>query len=279
MDPSSLSGPVGLIAGEGLLPVLTAERILAAGVSLYIYSAGGTNRFPALPRDRVINLFSLPGAQGRFNLQVLLLDMKSRGIAAVSLAGLVPKKIMYGAVADPVLLNLLAPGANDDHSLLGRIVAAFEKFGFAVLPYTIFLKDCLASSGAIAGRNPTEKERADVEYGRNILSVTLPLSFGQSVVVANGAVAAIEAMEGTDEMIRRAGSFVSGAGGVVVKMMRADQDERFDIPTVGTDTLRNMAAAGLSCLALEAGRTIILQPDDFAVLAEEFFIAVEGISR
>jgi len=194
------------------------------------------------------------------------------------MAGLIPKTIMYGTAADSSLLGMLSTGGNDDHSLLGRIVAAFESFGLRVLPYAGFVGESLAAEGFIAGRAATEQEREDVTCGKRILSVTLPLSFGQSVVVARGAVVAVEAMEGTDKMIRRAGELLSGAPGVVVKMMRPDQDIRFDLPTVGTGTLRAMAAAGLTCLAVEVGRTIILDRTGFTSLAESLSIAVEGIT-
>jgi hypothetical protein len=247
-------------------------------VTVYSFGPGGESRFPFLDSGRVLSLLSLPGAGGKISLQALLADLKGRAIPAVCLAGFVPKTLMYGSAIDPSLLRVLSPGDNDDHSLLGRIVAAFESFGFSVLPYAGFVGESIARKGFVAGRKPSEQELEDVNCGKRILSGTLPLSFGQSVVVARGAVAAVEAMEGTDEMARRAGVLLSGAGGVLVKMMRPDQDIRFDLPTVGTETLRVMAAAGLTCLAVEAGRTIILDRPEFASLAENLSIAVEGIT-
>ncbi|MFA7364336.1 MAG: UDP-2,3-diacylglucosamine diphosphatase LpxI [Aminobacteriaceae bacterium] len=279
VDPFSHPGTVAVIAGAGHLPVLAAERMSAAGTHVCVYSPIDDGRFSFLPEGHFFHMLSLPGAEGKLNLGALVFHMKSLGVSAVCLAGVVPKTLMYGVLEDPALRSILSGGANDDHSLLGRIVSALERSGFSVLSYADLVTDCIAVEGNIAGRTVTEKEMADAAYGKRILSVTLPLSFGQSVVVADGAVAAIEAMEGTDEMIRRAGSILSGAGGVVVKMMRPDQDERFDIPTVGAETLRNMAAAGLSCLAVEAGRTIIIHPGEFSSVARELSIAVEGISR
>ncbi|MDK2959344.1 MAG: UDP-2,3-diacylglucosamine hydrolase [Synergistaceae bacterium] len=277
----NMSGSAALIAGEGVLPEETARQMVGAGmdVTVYSFTGGAEDRFPFLPKDRVLSLLSLPGCEGKLSLQALLADLRTRGILSVCMAGLIPKTIMYGdGTADSSLLGMLSPGTNDDHSLLGRIVAAFESFGLQVLPYAGFVGESLAAEGFLAGREPSDNEREDVSCGKRILSVTLPLSFGQSVVVARGAVVAVEAMEGTDEMIRRAGKLLSGAPGVVVKMMRPDQDIRFDLPTVGTGTLRAMSAAGLTCLAVEAGRTIILDRPGFASLAESLSIAVEGIT-
>ena len=275
----NMPGPAALIAGNGALPEETARQMAGAGMDVTVYSfpGGAEDRFPFLPEDRVLSLLSLPGGDGKLSLQALLADLRSRGIRSVCMAGLIPKTMMYGAAADSSLLGMLSSDGNDDHSLLGRIVGAFESFGLQVLPYAGFVGESLATEGFIAGREPAGKEREDVNCGKRILSVTLPLSFGQSVVVARGAVVAVEAMEGTDEMIRRAGALLSGAPGVVVKMMRPDQDMRFDLPTVGTGTLRAMAAAGLTCLAVEAGRTIILDRPEFASRAESLSIAVEGI--
>ncbi len=281
-----------LIAGEGGLPLLLAAHASRSGFSLVVYCLGDRSVFDGL---RGVEAVSLPssGREGAprsgIDLRATIQDMLRRGVRAVTLAGTVPKRRIYEASLDPSLRALLEKGNNDDHSLLGRIVAAFESAGLRVLPYTSFLAENLAPEGTIAGRTPSEGESSDIECGRSILSVTLPLSFGQSVVVARGAVVAIEAMEGTDAMIRRAGELLgraraevdSGArpvcGGVVVKMMRADQDERYDVPVVGVPTLEAMRSAGLTCLAVEAGRTLLLDPETFKKRADMLGIAVFGI--
>ena len=112
----------------------------------------------------------------------------------------------------------------------------------------------------------------------NILRVLLPLSFGQALVTHEGAVVAVEAMEGTDEMIRRAGRILRNGGGCVVKMMRRDQDERYDLPTIGTTTLEVMRESGIGCLAVEAGRTIVIEPETCATLASGYGVSVVGVS-
>lgn len=122
------------------------------------------------------------------------------------------------------------------------------------MSYRDIIPDLLADSGQIAGRRPTRDEISDADYGFSICKTLVPL-FGQTVVVNKRSVVAVEAMEGTDATLLRAGSLCTG--GTVVKMMRLDQDERYDIPTVGPSTLRNMAQAKLTCLVLHAGWTLI----------------------
>ncbi len=285
-----------LIAGEGALPLLVAEYASRSGIRLTVYCLGDRSAYVGLRGVEAVPLSSYggndSGPRGGLDLRATIEDMLRRGIRTVTLAGTVPKRMMYEAQLAPSIRALLAGGNNDDHSLLGRIVAAFESAGLHVLPYTSYLADSLAPEGHVAGRALSETEVADIEYGRDVLSVTLPLSFGQSVVVAGGSVVAVEAMEGTDAMIRRAGELLcdrsaktgvdvsapSSGEGVVVKMMRRDQDERYDVPVVGVSTLETMRAAGVSCLAVEAGRTLLLHPETFRERAAKWGIAVVGIS-
>ena len=271
--------PAALIAGDGALPGEVARRMAEAGIDVTVYSfiPESGDRFPFLSGSRVVSLTDLPGAGGGLSLQALLADLSARGIRTAGMAGLIPKTAMYGAALDGTLRGLLKDEENDDHALLGRIAATLEKLGVRVFHYGAFLQESMAAGGVIAGRAFSDDERADVAYGKKILAATLPLSFGQAVVAARGAIVAIEAMEGTDRMIRRAGELLKGAAGSVVKMMRPDQDSRYDIPTVGPDTLREMAEAGLTALALEVGRVIIIEREEFSSLAEELSIAVEGI--
>mgnify|MGYP000845676177 CR=1 FL=1 len=298
VSPCSPSGnSVGaLIAGEGALPLLVAEYASRSGLQLTVYCLGDRSAYVGLCGVEAVPLPSCEGndsdTRGGLDLRATIQDMLRRRVGAVTLAGTVPKRMMYEARLDPSLRALLAGGNNDDHSLLGRIVGAFESAGLRVLPYTSYLADSLAPEGHVAGRDPSDAEAADIEYGRSVLSVTLPLSFGQSVVVAGGAVVAVEAMEGTDAMIRRAGELLGSrsgkagvdvpvpatGGGVVVKMMRCDQDERYDVPVVGLSTLETMRDAGVSCLAVEAGRTLLLHPETFRERAAMWRIAVVGIS-
>ena len=204
-------------------------------------------------------------------------EMKAFGADSVIMAGRIPKNIIYclPLLFDHVSRSVIRKSLHDDHSLLASIVSVIEAENIKVIPYWQILPEFIASAGKLSSRPPTQHELHDADYGQEILRVTLPLSFGQAVCVADGAVSAIEAMEGTDRMILRAGELAGH--GTVVKMMRTDQDMRYDLPTVGPRTLENMKRAGLTCLAVEAGKTLILEPEEFFALAEKYNIAVWGI--
>ena len=265
-----MDGITALIAGEGSLPVAIASRLTDRGEPPVVYSL----------RESV-------GALSRYALEIVKLskpdlgfavgDLKKRGVKNIIMAGTVSKTLAFKPSLFDLTTQKFLAGLifRDDHSLLGAIVDFLEKEGFCVLSYKDIISDLLAAKGLIAGRELTKDEANDIEYGRSICKVLVPLSFGQTIVVNKRAVIAVEAMEGTDATLLRAGSLCRG--GVVVKMMRQDQDERFDIPTVGPATLENMAQAGLTCLALHAGWTLIMELPKFRELAEKEKIAVVGV--
>jgi hypothetical protein len=262
---------LALIAGEGKLPEEIAHRLIQGGRRPLVYVLGENHaRFGGLGAEDVVPLENP-------DLDFVIQDLLKRDVHRVMLAGLVPKTFMYradnlGRSLGRILKSL---DSKDDHTLLGAIVAEIERAGVRVLPYKDVIPDLLAPEGLIAGRHPSDAEREDIVYARKVAQTLLPLSFGQTLAVHSRAVVAVEAMEGTDGMIKRAGELVRG--GVLLKMMRADQDERYDLPTVGPSTIENMASAGLTCLAVEADRTIVLERNDFARLARETGIAVWGL--
>lgn len=260
----------GLLAGEGGLPIEIASRLSEKGCPPVAFAF----------RDETCDLEKVASEVVRISkpaLGELMEEMKKRGIDAVILAGLVSKTLMYRQdLIDGALRSVLSSlPKRDDHSLLGAIVGFFEANGVRVLPYREIIPELMAPEGVIAGRAPLPGEVEDIAYGAAIASALVPLSFGQTVVVKGRSVVAVEAMEGTDATIRRAGKI--SEGGVVVKVMRPDQDERFDMPVVGTDTLASMHEAGIECLAVEAGRTVILGGGAFRERAEKWSISVTGI--
>jgi len=261
---------IALIAGEGALPEEIAMRLAGMGERPVVY---------ALREDcaALADYASVLVPVYKTELAATLADMASRGVREVMFAGLVPKTLMYRPEMLDKMARQLVDGLEnrDDHSLLGSIVGLFERAGFKVVGYTDILSDLLASGGFIAGRNPTDGEAADIGYGIEIARKVIPLSFGQSVVVNRRSVVAVEAMEGTDATILRAGALCRK--GVLVKMIKQGQDPRFDIPVIGPDTLRLMKKAGLTCLAVHAGWTLIVSPDEFAAVAREYDLAVTGI--
>jgi UDP-2,3-diacylglucosamine hydrolase len=154
-----------------------------------------------------------------------------------------------------------------DDSLLGALVDAFAAAGIEFQPATDFAPELLVKAGPIAGRPPSPGQQKDIEFGWNIAKQMGGLDIGQSVCVKERAVLAVEAIEGTDACILRAGELCKKGGFTVVKVAKPQQDMRFDVPTVGVRTLRTMVAAGARVLAIEGGRTILLDDDEFRQFA------------
>ncbi|MDR3254189.1 MAG: UDP-2,3-diacylglucosamine diphosphatase LpxI [Synergistaceae bacterium] len=261
---------IALIAGEGALPEIIASRLAGDDKKPFIYAMRENNDELAPNAAKIIPLF-------RAELESTLRDMASRGVRQVMFAGLVPKTLIYRPeMLDGMGRDFVASLVErDDHSLIGGLANFVEMAGFEVIGYRDLLGDLLATEGHIAGREQTEDERADVDYGREIAGKLLPLSFGQSVVISRKSVVAVEAMEGTDATVLRAGALCRK--GVLVKMMKRGQDARYDIPIVGPQTLQLMAKARLSCLAIQAGWTLILFPDEFSRVAGEQGVSVVGV--
>ena len=266
----SVTSNIALIAGQGILPVEIAKRLCEIQSKTLILALRDDPETLRSYASRLVHMSSPNLGRG-------LREMKSFGADSVIMAGRIPKQVIYclPLLFDKLSRSVLRKCLHDDHSLLGAIVNAFEAEGVKVIPYWQILPEFLAQKGQLSEREPSEQEKRDIAYGMEILRVTLPCSFGQAVSVSDGAVTAIEAMEGTDKMILRAGELAGH--GVVVKMMRTDQDMRYDLPTVGVHTLENMKKAGLTCLAVEAGRTLILEPEEFFARADKYKIAVWGI--
>jgi DUF1009 family protein len=261
---------IALIAGKGSLPEIIARRLAQGGDKPVIYALRENSEALAPCASAVI-----PVAGAR--IAPVLGDMARRGVKKAMLAGFVPKNLIYRPeMMDEMAASFLASlSERDDHSLLGAVVSLLERSGIEVLSYRGLLKDLLAAEGHIAGRPPSEAELADAAYGTKIADRVLPLSFGQSLVISGKAVVAAEAMEGTDETILRAGRLCRG--GVVVKMIKPGQDERYDLPVAGLGTLRSMAAAKLTCLAVHAGWALIVGPEEFRQAASDAGISVIGV--
>ncbi len=264
---------LALVAGEGDLPIEILRGIRASGSALpkVFLFAEDARRYEELGAEveRVDNPMAIAMTVARLRLS---------GVRRMMMAGRVPKRYMFSKEdLDRGAKQILADVRDrNDHSLLDGVVRYIERFGIRVVSYEEVVPEMLARGGHIAGPLPNGAQLEDCAYGAGILKKLLPLSFGQSVVVASRAVVAVEAMEGTDEMIRRAGA-LSGRG-VVVKGIRADQDRRYDIPVVGALTLSAMAQAGLDALFVEAGNVLILDGRGFRARAEELGITVQGVA-
>jgi DUF1009 family protein len=167
---------------------------------------------------------------------------------------------------------------NKDDTLLGALTDAFAANGITMRPATDFAPELLVKTGQIAGRLPTAAQLADIEFGWEVAKQLGALDIGQSVCVKDRAVMAVEAIEGTDACILRAGEFCKKGEFTVVKVAKPQQDMRFDVPTVGVRTLRTMLAAGARVLAIEGGRTILLDDEEFRKFAATHKISVVALS-
>lgn len=263
-------GKLAVVAGGGLLPLEIIKNLKLKGEDPLIYAFRDDWKKLESSGYRVIPV-------EKINLIKIFASFKLRRVKKLLLAGYVPKKIIYQNGALDKEAAGLVDNLDDcnDHSLLGAIIEKIEGLGISVIGYEDIVPEMMAIRGHIAGPDVNAASLADIEYGRKILSSTLPLSFGQSIVVSGLSVVAVEAMEGTDATIDRAGE-ISGSG-VLIKGMRADQDRRYDIPVVGVPTLEMMKKAGLSCLAIEGENTIILERNLFCKKACEYGITVMGI--
>ncbi len=265
---------LALVAGDGDLPLEILRGIKASGAALPKIFLLAEDSAPYEELGAEIRRMDNPMA-----IAMILMKMRASGVRRMMMAGRVPKRCIYGEKGlDRGARQILSDVRDrNDHSLLAGVVKYVEKFGIRVVSYEEVIPEMMAKVGHIAGPVPDENATEDCAYGLKILKILLPLSFGQSLVVASRAVVAVEAMEGTDEMIARAGS-LSGRG-VVVKGIRADQDRRYDIPVVGACTLEAMSRANLNALFVEAGSVLILGGENFRTQADRLNISVVGVDK
>jgi DUF1009 family protein len=263
---------LGIIAGNGRFPFLVAEaarrdgrRVLAIAIR--------EETDPALEGAvDEIHWMGL-GELGR-----CIATLKGAGITEAVMAGQVKhRQIFSGIVPDMALLAVLARLAfKNTDSLIGGVADALERQGIVLLPSTQFLQQDLASKGPMTRKSPGRDELKDIAYGVEIARLLASKDLGQTVVVKDRAAVALEAMEGTDAVIERAGR-LAGPGCSVVKVAKPGQDMRFDVPVVGPGTLDAMGAAGAATLAVDAGRTLLLDRPAFLARADEIGVAVYGI--
>ena len=253
--------PVALIAGRGRYPVITAAAIRAASVPLRLIAMDDETE-PAL-------IASFP-EQDRITLNVgqvgkMLDTLKDFGAGYALMAGQVkPKKLFHGLVPDLKAASILfSLKRRNAETIFGAIAAEIEKLGVTLLDARAFIDDHLAAVGTMTGRLAIDDEY--IQHGIHIAREIARLDIGQGCVVRKGTVLAVEAFEGTDEMLRRAGNFKTDET-LFVKTVKTQQDFRFDVPVFGLRTLETMRAAGLGAAALEAGKVIVL--DKPAVLAQ-----------
>src|SRR6266568_6154488 len=234
---------IGLIAGNGKFPFLVIEGARRAGASVAV-AAIREETDPEI--ERVASRVTWVGIG---QLGKMLRFFKNEGVEKAIMAGQVKHvQIFSRAIPDVRMLKMLLrlPKRNTD-ALIGAVAGELEAEGIELIDSTYFLKDHLPTSGTLTKRASDERERGDLEYGMEIAQEIARLDLGQTIVIRDRACVAIEAMEGTDAVIRRAGGLVRGRL-TIVKIAKPDQDMRFDVPVVGIPTIQAMIGSALTCL-------------------------------
>jgi DUF1009 family protein len=270
------AGTLALIAGTGQLPVAVASEAKKMG-----YRVVGIALQP--PADESLKPFTDDFHKvkiGSFGSLLKLLTKLS--VTEAVMAGKVPKKLLYENKKDLIpdvktMKILFSLKDRSDDSIMNAVVGELEKQNIKIHNTTTFTQSLLAPEGVLTRKKPSKDDLKDIEFGFKIARKIGELDIGQTVVVKKRAVMAIEAIEGTDEAIKRGGALAQ-KDAVVVKVSKPQQDMRFDVPAVGTDTLRSMEMTGAKVLALEASKCIIVDKDNFLKEADKAGIAVVGIS-
>ena len=260
---------LGLIAGNGRFPFLVLEGAKRSGASVAV-AAIREETDPTIEQfaDRVTWV-------GIGQLGKLLRFFKAEGVDKAIMAGQVKHvQIFSRAIPDVRTLKMLLrlPRRNTD-ALIGAVANELAAEGIELIDSTFFLKDQLPPPGTLTKRGPDEREWSDIEYGLEIARGIAGMDLGQTIVVRDRACVAIEAMEGTDAVIRRAGELVRGRL-TVVKIAKPDQDMRFDVPVVGIPTVESMKQAGAGCLCVSAGKTLMFDRAEMIALANRNKIAI-----
>jgi UDP-2,3-diacylglucosamine hydrolase len=262
---------LGIIAGNGVYPQLVAAAARKAGVKK-IVAAGFTDETDPLLRQHVDVLeWMRVGQLGR-----LLKFFRAQQIHHAIMAGQIAPKNLFDLRPDMKAMMLLAKlKQRNAESIFAAIANELATLEVDLLPATTFLEDSLAHCGLIAGPKLSHREQEDVELGWKVAKEIARLDIGQTVIVKNGTIVAVEGLEGTNEAIRRAG-VLARDGAVMVKVAKSNQDMRFDVPVVGAETIRVATDAGLRVIAVEAGKTLFLQRDEIADLASAASISIVG---
>jgi DUF1009 family protein len=283
-SPPSLAGEtIGILAGWGRYPVVVAEAIRRAGGRTAILA------IRAHADAALEALADVAGEVGVAEIGSAVAFFRRHGVRRATMAGKIHKKKLFARNAwlrhlpDWTGVRTFWPHLvsrrrdNRDDSLLGAIAAAFDARGVTICPATLFAPELLAEEGLLAGRPLSARLLADVAFGWRLAKELGRHDIGQTVVVKNRAPLALEAIEGTDECIRRAGQLCPTGGMTVVKVAKPQQDLRFDMPTIGIGTLESLAAAGARVLCIEAGRTILVDRRQLAEFAMRHGITIASV--
>jgi DUF1009 family protein len=266
-----MEGPLGIIAGNGIYPFLVARAARQKGVSAIHVAAFENETQPQLADSADSIDWMRVGQLGR-----LLKYFEKAGVRRAIMAGQIAPKNLFDLRPDFKALMILGSlKKRNAESLFGAVAQELGKIGVELLPATTYLDDALAKPGLIAGPKPKKRVLDDIRYGFEIAKETSRLDIGQTVIVRYGTILAVEAFEGTNETIRRGGRLGKG-GAVMTKASKPDQDFRFDVPVIGCETIEVAASSGVNVIAVEAGKTLLLDPEAVKASAEENNVTIYG---
>ena len=272
---------LGLLAGGGQFPVEFARAARLAGHSVFglgvtgmesMELAGVCNEFRFAPLARIGKAIRL---------------FKRAGVDRIVMAGKIEKTVLFRSfrwmrlMPDLRTLHMWFRYAKEnkkDDTILLAVIREFERDGFDFDSALQYAPELLVKHGFLTTRKPSANQWRDIQFGWDLARQMGRLDVGQTVIVNDTAVLAVEAIEGTDRCIRRAGELCRRGGFTVVKIAKPQQDMRFDVPTVGVETIKTMHQAGGRVLAIEAGMTIILEPEEVASLADRFGISIVAVN-
>jgi DUF1009 family protein len=264
---------LGIIAGKGVYPRLFAEAARAQGVARLFAVAFEKETDPVIERCADEVRWLKIG-----QLQALLDAFQSAGVQAAVMVGQITPTHLFRVRPDKAMLSLLASlKTRNADTIFGAVGDALRGVGVELMPAHMFMESAMPDPGVLTRRAPTETEQQDIELGLRVAKTTSGLEIGQTVVVKEGTILAIEAFEGTDAAIERAGA-LGGAGAVVVKAAKRGHDMRFDIPVIGERSLKSLKRAKAAVLAVEANRTILLERDKIVRLADKQGLCIVAVA-
>jgi DUF1009 family protein len=266
-------GRLAVIAGNGRFPFLVLEAARDQGIDPLVVAIKEEASPELSQAARDIHWLSLGEVSKLLDL------LSAERVTRVLLAGQVKHAQLFSSIKPDGLVRRLLKGVQrrNTDSLIGAFVRMVERRGIQVVDSTLFLKPLLPGAGTLTRRAPEPAELADVAYGREIAKKVAGLDIGQTIVVADRACLAVEAMEGTDATIERAAALSNGRRLVVVKVSKPQQDMRFDVPVVGPRTIRVMSQANARLLAVDTGKTLLFERERLIEEANQAGIAILGM--
>jgi hypothetical protein len=268
------SNTLGIIAGNGAYPIELARSARLQGVSRIVAVAFRKETRPEIS-EWVDEVTWLPIGQ----LQAMLDAFAGSETRQVVMAGQISPTHLFRVRPDRRMLDLLAGlRERNAHTIFGAVGEHLANIGIELKPASLFMEAAMPEPGVLTERQPTDREKADLQLGIRVARTTSGLDIGQTVVVKEGTILAVEAFEGTDDTIKRAGR-LGGAGAVAVKWSKPGHDIRFDIPVIGTKTLKRLKKAGVSALAVQAGYCILLERERVIETANEQGLCIVAMNE